>query len=201
MKLRLTTEYKREPFPEEVWTVIIEHWFIVVSIAGTVMRRTHGKRWKVNCYAVEIINRRVFLNFICSRCIESFHSSWTKISLKALLSVSFSMETLAISGETVNPKDEKIGPVEIILSTLPARTLFTCTQVCRLWRDIARRIIRSRQRLGWLSFITYHELQSTPSTSKVRKLNKPNVNLKRIWAESVPRKCSFKFYSSVWNAW
>lgn len=57
--------------------------------------------------------------------------------------------------------------VEIILSFLPAKTLFACMQVCRLWRDTAKRIIRSRQKLGWLSFVTYHELQSTPCTSKL----------------------------------
>ena len=60
--------------------------------------------------------------------------------------------------------------VEIILSFLPARALFSCTQVCRLWRDTARRVIRSRQKLGWLSFATHHELQSMPCTSKVRKI-------------------------------
>ena len=73
--------------------------------------------------------------------------------------------------------------VEIILSFLPARALFVCMQVCRLWRDTARRIIRSRQRLGWMSFVTYHELHSTPCTSKVRE----NVNLKSILFLAVNR--------------
>ena len=59
--------------------------------------------------------------------------------------------------------------VDIILKFLPAKALFTCAQVCRLWRDTARRIIRSRRRLGWLSFVAHHEIHGTPCTSKVRK--------------------------------
>lgn len=60
--------------------------------------------------------------------------------------------------------------VEIILTFLPAKALFMCAQVCRLWRDTARRIIRSRQRLGWLSFVAHHGVHGTPCTSKVRKI-------------------------------
>ena len=59
--------------------------------------------------------------------------------------------------------------VEIILSFLPAKTLFLCAKVCRLWRDTARRIIRSRKRLGWVSFVAHHEIHGTPCTSKVRE--------------------------------
>ena len=59
--------------------------------------------------------------------------------------------------------------VEIILSFLPAKAVFSCAKVCRLWRDAARRIIRSRKRLGWLSFVAHHEIHSTPCTSKVRE--------------------------------
>lgn len=57
--------------------------------------------------------------------------------------------------------------VEIILSFLPAKTLFLCAKVCRLWRDTARRIIRSRKRLGWVSFVAHHEIHGTPCTSKL----------------------------------
>ncbi|KAL9981706.1 hypothetical protein ACROYT_G010447 [Oculina patagonica] len=57
--------------------------------------------------------------------------------------------------------------VEIILTFLPAKALFMCAQVCRLWRDTARRIIRSRQRLGWLSFVFHHGVHGTPCTSKL----------------------------------
>lgn len=58
--------------------------------------------------------------------------------------------------------------VEIILSFLPARALFCCAQVSRLWRDTARRVLRSRQKLGWLSFEAHHEPHVAPCTSKVR---------------------------------
>lgn len=65
--------------------------------------------------------------------------------------------------------------VEIILSFLPAKALFMCAQVCRLWRDTARRILRSRQRLGWLSFVAHHEIHGTPCTSKVKEINVHSV--------------------------
>lgn len=57
--------------------------------------------------------------------------------------------------------------VEIILSFLPARALFSCAQVSRLWRDTARRVLRSRQKLGWLSFEAHHEPHVAPCTSKL----------------------------------
>ena len=57
--------------------------------------------------------------------------------------------------------------VELILSFLPAKALFSCRQVCRLWRDTTARIMRARQKLGWLSFVTSHEPQRTPCASKV----------------------------------
>lgn len=60
--------------------------------------------------------------------------------------------------------------VEIILSFLPARALLACAQVCRMWRDTARRIIRARQKLGWVSFVAHHEIHGTPCTSKVREI-------------------------------
>lgn len=57
--------------------------------------------------------------------------------------------------------------VELILSFLPAKALFSCRQVCRLWRDTTARIMRARQKLGWLSFVTFHEPQRTPCASKL----------------------------------
>ena len=57
--------------------------------------------------------------------------------------------------------------VEIILSFSPARFLSVAAQVCRLWRDTARRIMRARQKLGWLSFVACHGIVNTPCTSKV----------------------------------
>lgn len=70
--------------------------------------------------------------------------------------------------------------VEIILSFLPAKALFMCAQVCRLWRDTARRIIRSRQRLGWLSFVAHHQIHGTPCTSKVREAEVISLETKEV---------------------
>ncbi|XP_052007823.1 F-box only protein 22 [Xyrauchen texanus] len=41
--------------------------------------------------------------------------------------------------------------VERILTFVPTKTLFRIASVCRLWRNCARRVLRTQQRLTWLS--------------------------------------------------
>ncbi|XP_048376803.1 F-box only protein 22 [Stegostoma tigrinum] len=41
--------------------------------------------------------------------------------------------------------------VERILTFLPTKSVQRSARVCRLWRDCARRVIRTRQRLSWIS--------------------------------------------------
>lgn len=41
--------------------------------------------------------------------------------------------------------------VERILTFVPTKTLFKIASVCRLWRNCARRVLRTQQRLTWLS--------------------------------------------------
>lgn len=55
--------------------------------------------------------------------------------------------------------------VELVLSFLPARDLANALQVCRLWREMGKRVFRFRKST-WASFVVHHG-NNTPCSSKV----------------------------------